>query len=225
VSGSGRALAVAGAVLAGLLGAAFLAFGFVPSFAALTGGFLGKTASGLAGRAFWSGLGTAVLAADVAVVLRSLGFGASKVIEFESGAGRMAVDVSALEECLRRTALEDPDVTDASCSLRVPAASARRPIVCDVVAGVYERADVPGKGRKIASNLRRRFLQIVPVEVDPVVNLDIRIRPPRPGTEAATATQEMSAAGGESEEDERLPEVHEFTGERRYVVPGERDAG
>jgi hypothetical protein len=225
VSGSGRALAAAGAALAGLLGLCFLAFGVFPALAALTGGFLGKTASGLAGRALWSGLGTAVLAADAAVVLRSLGFGASKVIDFESEAGRMAVDVSALEECLRRTALEDPDVTDASCSLRVPAASARRRIVCDVVVGVYERADVPGKGREIALNLRRRFLQIVPVETDPVVNLDIRIRPPRPGTQAATATQEMRAAGEEGKEDGRLPEVHEFTGERRYVVPGERDAG
>ncbi len=225
---SGRALGIAGGALGALLGALFLGAAFGGAvFAQWLGFTLGEVASGAVGRVFVGLLGVAVLAVDVTLVMRALGFGESRVIAFKGDSGRMAVDVSALEDCLRRTALEDADVADAACRLRIPRGGIEKPIVCDVEVDIHERADVPAKGLDLAAAIRRRFLQIIPIETDPVVNIRIRIRGPSPGTESAKGTQAMPVAGdGAAEEAEKsLPDVPDFTGERRYVDGDDQGEG
>lgn len=209
-----------GALAALLVGLAASGGGFSLGF----GQALGEAASSAAGRVLMAGSGMALLVADAVLLLRAFGLGAGKTIEFESGAGKMVVDVSALEECLRRTALDDPEVTDATASIRIPRAGSSRAIVCDLDVGLIERADIPGKGGDVAARVRRRFLQIIPMETDPVVNLRIRIRPPRPGPDSAP-TVSMAAAqpSTTSQEPAKLPDVPEFTGERRYAVQEDGD--
>ena len=87
-------------------------------------------------------------------------------------------------------------------------------------------------GSQDENNIRRRFLQIIPIETDPVVNIGIRIRPPRPDGESGKTTQAMGAAGdkaaeGAAEEatEEALPDVPDFTGERRYSDSDEKGNG
>ena len=222
MTSSGRTLGIAGGVLGALLGALFLGAAFGGAvFPRWLGIVLGDVAGGVIGRVFLGLLAVAILAVDVTLVMRALGFGESRVIAFRGDSGRMAVDVSALEDCLRRAALEDPDVAGAACRLRIPRGGIEKPIVCNVDVDIHERADVPAKGLDLAAAVRRRFLQIIPIETDPVVNVRIRIREPSPGTESAKGTQAMPVAGdGAAEEtgeaEKALPDVPDFTGERRY---------
>ena len=217
MSSSGRLLGIVGAVLAALAATVLLGFAVGGGLFAQGMGFmLTDAASGVGGRLVFAVLGAGVLAADLWLILRTLGFGGAKVIDFESSSGRMVVDVSALEEALRRSAMEDGDVMDADAHIHVPRGGFARPIVCDIGVGIRERSDVPGRGAEIASKLKRAFLRIIPVETDPVVNLKIRIRPPLPDEEAAKVTQAMSVAEGEKAAEAPLPDVHDFTGERRY---------
>jgi hypothetical protein len=220
-----------------MIGGAAMAFTAIALVAlAVSGGELGlglgqkaaETASTGLGRALIAALGVMLFIADAVLVLRVMGFGGSKIIEFESEAGRMIVDVTALEECLRRTALEDSDVTDSSASIMIPRGGINKTIECNLDVGLLERADIPGKGSELASRIRRRFLQIIPIDRDPVVNLQIRIRAPKQGS---PATQAMTPAAGleavavqEEKEPEPLPDVPEFTGERRYAVQDEEES-
>lgn len=216
---SGRILGILGAGLTGLVAMLFLGVAMGgPEFSQGLGIALNDAASSVIGRVVFAVVGLGIIAADVALLLRALGLGASKVINFESDSGQMAVEVSALQECLRRTAIEDPDVEDAVCRLRIPRKGLEKPIICYVEVGLHERANVPGKGNDLSAAIRRRFLQVIPVETDPVVNINIRIRPPKPDAEAGKSTQAMDAQGppaGDEEED-TLPDVPDFTGERRY---------
>lgn len=210
MNSSGRTLAALGAAVLGLIGLLCLIVGVSGD---ATGRALAQVivegSAELRGRLLLSAAGVALLAADAALVLWAFGFGRSKVLEFESDSGAMAVDVTALEDCLRRTVLEDPDVADARATIRVPRGGFTRAIQCTLDVGIYERSNVPGKGEELAAVVRKRFLQIIPVEQDPAVNLRMRIRPPRtPG----------EASGAKEETPEPLPDVPEFTGERRYVV-------
>jgi hypothetical protein len=172
------------------------------------------------------------LALDIWLVLRALGFGATKMIEFESSAGRMVVDVSALEEALRRRALEHADVADARAVIRIASGGLAKPIVCDVDVGIRERADVPGRGAEIADRLRRGFLRIIPIETDPVINLVIHIRPPAPSGQTGKETVAMPVVGAEGDKgipegdipEPALPDVPDFTGERRYGKSGDAKA-
>jgi hypothetical protein len=156
------------------------------------GAWLGRGPEALGSGALWklvlALLGLALVYLVVKLVLRALGLGETRTIEFDGPAGQMVVEASNLEQCVRRTELEDRDVADATARVRIPSG--------------------------VSAQIRRRFLQIIPIETDPVVNLDVKIRAPRPGTEAAKATQPMAAA--ETEEPQRLPDVPDFTGERRY---------
>lgn len=218
-SPSARALAALGAILIGGLALLLLGLSIAGGdFALGFGQGLGELASGRVSRIVTAAAGLALLAADALLVLRSSGVGSGKTIEFESGAGNMTIDVSALEECLKRTALEDPEVTEASATIRIPRGLGRA-IICDMDIGIVERADIPGKGSDIAARIRRRFLQIVPLETDPLVNLKIKIRPSRPGPDTAPTSAMPVATPTPAAE--KLPEVPEFTGERRYVVPEE----
>lgn len=218
---------IAGAVLTGLLGVLLVALGIGGADVGLAiGGSLQGWADGAGGRVVLAFAGLLLVALDMAFVMRALGFGASKAIEFDGPSGHMEVDISALEECLRRTALEDADVTDAAARLRVPHGRSRRPIVCNVDVGVRERVDIPGKGSEIAQRLKRRFLDVVPVEKDPVVNLRMRIRPREDA--GAGYTPPSNGAGkpeGAAGAEEPLADVPEFTGERRYGDRDEEAAG
>jgi hypothetical protein len=223
VNAFARALGVVGVVLTGLLALFFFAMAvggaeFARGFGTI---ILGSTATG-SGRIALAALALVLIGAMLVLLLRAFGFGGARIVEFESDAGRMTIDVSALEECLRRTALEDPDVGEASASIRMPRGGVSRPIACDLDVALYERADIPGKGGELASQIRRRFLQILPVEYDPVVNLHVRISAPKytsAATAALTPATGMLAVGRpEDAQPEKLPDVPEFTGERRYAV-------
>lgn len=226
---SGRILGIMGGVLAALVATLLLGVAIGgPELAGRLGSIVVGAASGVTGRAIFALVGVTLLVGDVTLLLRALGLSASKVIDFKTDSGQMAVDVSALEECLRRTAVEDPDVADAVVRLHVPRGGLDKPIVCDVEIGLRERSDVPGKGKDLAAAIRRRFLQIIPIETDPVVNIGIRIRPPRPDGESGKTTQAMGAAGDEAAEgaaEEALPDVPDFTGERRYSDSDENGNG
>jgi hypothetical protein len=233
VRSAGRILAVCGGALAALLATLLLGFAIGGgTFAQYVGDMVGDAATSATGRSAFALVGMALLAVDIWLVLRGLGFGAAKRIEFESSAGRMVVDLSALEEALRRRALEHEDVADAKASIRIPGGGLAKPIVCDVDVGIRERADVPGRGAEIADRLRRGFLRIIPIETDPVINLAIHIRPPPPCEESAKATVAMPAVGAEGDDapadgetpEPPLPDVPDFTGERRYGKAGEEDA-
>ncbi len=226
---SGIAMRIAGGILTCLLGVMLLALGVAGSG---VGEWLGATlagwAAGVGSRVFLALAGLLVLAFDLVLLLRFVGFGTVKVIEFEGPAGQMAIDVTALEECLHRTATDDPDVTDADVRLVVPTQSSKRPITMNVDVDVRERVDIPGKGAAISQRLSRRFLDIVPLDREPVVNVGIRIRPSEGDEEGAQGRpSEGSGAPGEAEEaneeDERLPDIPEFTGERRYVSKDGRE--
>jgi len=129
-----------------------------------------------------------------------------KPIEFTSEVGSMIIEASALEDCLRRTALEDEDVTDATANIRVPEIGQDQPIVCSVRIGIRERPNIPGKAGEIAKKIRERFLEILPMDTPPIVNLDrISIQRPKP-----TVTRTFTKIAGEqtqvpSEDD--LPEL------------------
>ena len=230
-----RVLAVGGGVLAALLATLLIGFAIGGEEFAKGVGELGRdVASSATGRSAAALLGMAALALDIWLVLRALGFGAARMIEFESSAGRMVVDVVALEEALRRRALEHDDVADARAVISIPGGGLAKPIVCDVDVGIRERADVPGRGAEIADKLRRGFLRIIPIETDPVINLAIHIRAPVPREEIGKETVAMPVVeagevGGvdDAPAEPLLPDVPDFTGERRYGKPGQDgdDAG
>ena len=221
-------------MLAAFLAALFLGIAIGgEQFASGIGIIFGDTAASAPGRSTLALAGMTLLAGDIWLVLRALGLGASKMIEFESSAGRMVVDVSALEEALRRRATEHEDIVDARAAIQISSGGLAKPVICDVHVGIRERADVPGRGAEIADRLRRDFLRIIPVETDPVINLTIHIRPPLPCEESGKDTVAMPVfgAGGEGEPQEgdvpqpSLPDVPDFTGERRYGKSEEGETG
>ncbi len=224
---AGRVLAVAGGAITALFATLLIGFAIGgEQFAKGVGAFVEDAAASATGRSTFALVGMTLLGVDVWLILKALGFGATRRIEFESSAGRMVVDVSALEEALRRRALEHEDVADAKASIRIGSGGLAKPIVCDVDVGIRERADVPGRGAEIADRLRRGFLRIIPIETDPVINLAIHIRPPAPCVESDKATVAMPAVGAEDGEaaEPPLPNVPDFTGERRYGKSGDDDA-
>lgn len=203
------AAAAVGAILLGL-GVGGREFGL------LLGDSLAGAASTGAGRVVLVAAALVILACDIAVVLRALGFGASDAVEFESEAGLVSVDVTALEECLRRCALEDEIVTDASASVRIARGGLGQPVHCTVQVGLRERPDVPGRGKDLAAALKRRFLQVIPIDIDPVVDVRVFIREPESDALSAQETQEMPVSDLGPGAPEPLPDTPDFTGERRY---------
>lgn len=105
-------------------------------------------------------------------------------IEFTGEAGTMVIEVTALEEWLRRTVLEDEDVSDAACTIKVPEIGSEEPIICNLDVGIKVRPDVPGKVNELTVAVRDHFLEILPMDQPPNVNVKVRIQRPRP---AATA--------------------------------------
>jgi hypothetical protein len=227
VRSAGRVLAVAGGAITALFATLLIGFAIGgDEFARGVSSMLVGAAASATGRSTFALVGMTLLGVDVWLILKALGFGATRRIEFESSAGRMVVDVSALEEALRRRALEHEDVADARASIRIGSGGLAKPIVCDVDVGIRERADVPGRGAEIADRLRRGFLRIIPIETDPVINLAIHIRPPTPCVESDKATVAMPAVGADGGDDggpaePPLPNVPDFTGERRYGKSGD----
>ncbi|MBN1810160.1 MAG: alkaline shock response membrane anchor protein AmaP [Planctomycetes bacterium] len=147
-----------------------------------------------------------------------------KPIEFTSEVGSMIIEASALEDCLRRTALEDEDITDAAATIKVPDIGQDQPIVCSVRIGIRERPDIPGKGSEIAKKIRDRFLEILPMDTPPVVNLDrISIQRPKP---VVTRTFTGVAAGATQPPPDDLPELgsHGDAPEREETEPEEEAA-
>jgi hypothetical protein len=229
VGKSDRALGIVGAVLTGLLALFLLALAIGGTeLATGFGQSMAEAASSNAGRISLAAAGLVLIAAGLFLVLRAIGFASSKTIEFDGDTGQMVVEVKALEECLRRTALEDPDVTDATAAITIPRGGISKTVVCDLDVGLHERADIPGKGAELASQVQRRFLQIIPVENDPLVNLHITIRAPKyesPATAALTPAAGLPAVStpAEAKEPKPLPDVPEFTGERRYSAGDEEE--
>ena len=159
-----------------------------------------------------------------------------KPIEFTSEVGSMIIEASALEDCLRRTALDDDDVCDATVNIKVPEIGQDQPIICSVRIGIRERPNIPGKGGEIAKKIRDRFLEILPMDTLPIVNLDkLSIQRPKPlvtrtfTTPGVTRT-EMPADDLpeiEPELQEKVPEPEKpksnmsFTGQVQYPVEEE----
>lgn len=229
----GRALAVVGVVFAGAAALACLAL-------AAGGGGLAVTVSdalqtlvaSLVWRVVLAGVGVVFLFAVAYFIMRALGIGASKVLSFESSSGHMEVDISAIEECLRRTALEIDDVVDARARIHIQPGGLAKPILCNIQVGLRERSDVPGKGSEVGARVKERFLDIIPIDTAPLVNLSIRIRAgkkPLSASETGSAAdaEEISEEIGEeiTEEDEQeLEDAADFIGERDYTADGEERA-
>lgn len=140
-----------------------------------------------------------------------------KPIEFTSEVGSMIIEASALEDCLRRTALEDEDVTEAQANIRVPEMGQDQPIVCSMKIGIRERPNIPGKGGEIAKKIRDKFLEILPMDTPPIVNLDrIAIQRPKP-----TVTRTFTGVPGAPTEipPDDLPEVAQPAGKPAEAPP------
>ncbi len=219
---TGRALVVVGAAL--LAGAGALLVFVAAGGAGLALAFCrvaGEAAERFPGRIVAGLLGGAVVLVDAALVLRALGLGRIRAIDFEDASGRTSIEVSALALALRRAVIEDDDVVDAEVAIRVPRSGRSRPVVCSVQVELRERSDVPQRGRELSATIRRRFLRIIPTDVDPVVNVTVRIAPPAPDSEAMKETQAIAVQ--ETPSGPVLPDVHDFTGERRYGERADQD--
>jgi hypothetical protein len=217
----GRVLAIAGVIIAAALALTFLAFaaGGIRLGVAASDMLQGLTRS-LGGRAMLAAMGVGVMFAVAYLVMRGVGVGASKVLSFDSSSGHMEVDISALEECLRRTALEIDDVIDAKARIHIQAGGLAKPVLCAVQVGLRERADVPGSGSEIGTRIKDRFLEIIPIDTPPVVNLNIRIRSAKRPAAAASEEERGYAAESEEaavEEEQDLEDARDFTGERDYT--------
>lgn len=220
----GRALAVVGVVVTGAASLVLLALAAGGrSFAVTVSDTLQGLSGALFGRAFMAFVGVAIMFAVAYILMRSLGVGASKVLAFDSSSGHMQIDISALEDCLVRTALEVDDVIDARARICIQAGGLAKPVLCNVQVGLKERADVPGKGSEIGAKIKERFLEIIPIDTPPVVNLNVRIRSPKkpsrpPDVEEVGGGEEPSETAGEDLEDS-----HDFTGERSYAPEDEKE--
>lgn len=224
----GRLLSLIGVVLAGILALALI--GLAAGGETLTAHFyltaLRFTGPWI-GRGFLAFLGVAIMFAVAYLIMRTLGVGASKVLAFESSSGHMEVDISALEACLTRTALDVDDVIDAKAKIRVQPGGLAKPIICAVQVGLRERADVPGRGSEIGAKIRERFLEIIPIDTPPVVNLNIRIRSAKRPAPPAEPEYALPPAADEHEEepDQELEDTPDFTGERDYGEGEESEGG
>jgi hypothetical protein len=224
----GRVLAIIGVVVTGAAALCLLAFaaGGV-SFAVTVSDTLQGLSGSLLGRAFLAFLGVAIMFAVAYVVMRALGVGASKVLAFDSSSGHMQVDISALEDCLMRTALEVDDVIDARARIRIQAGGLAKPVLCNVQVGLKERADVPGKGSEIGAKVKERFLEIIPIDTPPIVNLNVRIRAPkkpsRPPDVEEVGGVEGSGESAGTDDKKELEDSHDFTGERSYGSEDEKE--
>lgn len=164
-----------------------------------------------------------------------------KLIELTGEVGVMVIEVGALEDCLRRTALEDEDVTHATVAIDVPELGREDPIVCTLDIGIKERPNVPGKANELAKRVQERFLEILPMDLPPKVDMrKIHFQRPRPSLTsrfpAAPAFAERRtepfepawipdkpAAESQKSTGEDLP-VGPFTGEMKYPVETEEDS-
>ena len=219
----GRVLAIIGVVVTGVAALGLLAFaaGGV-SFAVTVSDTLQGLGGSLLGRAFLAFVGVAFMVAVAYILMRALGVGASKVLAFDSSSGHMQIDISALEDCLVRTALEVDDVIDARARIRIQAGGLAKPVLCNVQVGLKERADVPGKGSEIGAKVKERFLEIIPIDTPPVVNLNVRIRSPK---KVSRPPAEGEAARGEVPDESagELEDAQDFTGERSYASENEEE--
>jgi len=158
-----------------------------------------------------------------------------KPIEFTSEVGSMVIEASALEDCLRRTALENEDVTDAHATIKVPEPGQDQPIVCSMRIGIRERPDIPGKGSEIAKRIREKFLEILPMDTPPIVNLDrIAIQRPKPvvtrqfaavdtgRTQVQPLNDLPSLEDSEDVKEQESPPAKGFTGVVQYPVEEEK---
>lgn len=161
-----------------------------------------------------------------------------KLIEFTGEVGVMVIEVGALEDCLRRAVLEDEDVTYATVRIDVPELGREDPIVCTVDIGIKERPNVPGKANELAKRTQKRFLEILPMDTPPKVDMRkihfTRPKPlvsshfpaaPAPFQERRTEPLEPVKADEKEppkEEAADLP-VGPFTGEMKYPLEEEAE--
>jgi len=218
MSPAGKAMAVVGwlAVLAAAV--FFIVLNISPDVAEGMGSYFETMATNNYGRTLAWILVACMLIADLLVLVWTLvPDRKEKPIEFQSDVGSMVVEVTALQDCMRRTAMDDPDVTEAESAITVPQAGKDSPIVCEMRVGLLERADVPGKGREVATRLKDKLLEVLPMEVEPIVNLRITIvRPPRRRRLTVRTTPPPR-------EGEAAPPLEgAFTGQMRYPVEQEQ---
>ncbi len=221
----GRALAALGVVLAGAAALACLALAAGGTGLAVT---VSDALQGLAGSLLWrvvlAAVGVAFMFAVAYIVMKALGIGGRKVLSFESSSGHMEVDISALEDCLTRTALEIDDVVDARARIRIQPGGLAKPILCNLQVGLRERSDVPGKGSEVGARVKERFLDIIPIDTAPVVNLNIRIRTAKKPSAAGETGDAADAEEVAGEDEQELEDARDFTGERDYTAEGEKEA-
>ncbi len=224
----GRVLAVVGVVFAGAAALACLAFAAGGSSLAVTvSDALQRLAASLVWRVVLAAIGVVFMFAIAYLLMRALGIGASKVLSFESSSGHMEVDISAIEECLRRTALEIDGVVDARASIRIQPGGLAKPILCNMQVGLRERSDVPGKGSEVSARVKERFLDIIPIDTAPMVNLGIRIRAAKRPPSGSAADETGYAPDAEEvagEDEQELEDTPDFIGERDYTDDEEKGA-
>ena len=120
-----------------------------------------------------------IMADLVAVLAPILSAREEKNILFKSAVGEMTIEVSALEECLKRTVLDDPAVGEASVTIRVPERGGTDPIVCRLNLGIHEQSNVPGKADEVTMAAKAHFLDVLPLGREPELHQRVRILRPK----------------------------------------------
>lgn len=246
MNSSGKILVLIGTLSLGIAGGLFIWASIDTSTLAYIGLQLENFGIETTGKITFAALGTTSLICTILLVLGALGVGSEKEIVFESNGGEMVIDLSALQDCVARTLIEDKDVANASVKIRAHRSGMSRPIICDLTVDIHERGDIPAKGAEITEAARRRFMQVIPVEIDPVINMRIKIVEPKHDTQIHIDTQMMQTVPGlpglpglpkDAELPTNLnkkrttpiptppllPDVPSFTGEIRYGAKDSKD--
>lgn len=196
MNSSGKILVSAGTLSLGALSGLFIWAAIDTSTLTSIGLQLENFGAETTGKITFAALGTTCLICAILLILGTLGVGTEKEIVFESDGGEMVIDLSALQDCVSRTLVEDEDVANASVKIRAHRGGMSKPIICDLIVDIHERGDIPAKGAEISEAARRRFMQVIPVEEDPIINVRIKIVEPKHDTQIHIDTQMMSTIPG-----------------------------
>ncbi len=102
-----------------------------------------------------------------------------KNIRFRSPVREVPIEVSALEECLRRPVMDYPSVGDALVTIKVPDRNPGDPIICNLDLGIREQANVPGMADEVTTKAKQHFLSVLPMDIEPDMRQRVRILKPK----------------------------------------------
>jgi len=179
--GAGRLMSVIGWLL--VAGAAalllWLAFGNITPADGIPDQLTAWQQSTLA-KALMTALALLLVIIDILALLSPVISGREeKNIQFPSALGEMTIEVSALEDCLKRTVLKDPAVGEAAVTIKVPERGRSDPIVCNLNLGVHEQSNVPGKADEITVGAKQHILDVLPLDSEPLMRQRVRILRPK----------------------------------------------